>query len=1138
MKLRISLGHYVHRSIAIWKNEGIIALIKKILKKMFKKTLDIWYIFRKKIGFWSHKKTFYYRKEYETLLNTSRGKKTGEYVDLSNENLSDEKLPVKLIAFYLPQYHPIPENDEWWGKGFTEWTNVSKATPHFAGHYQPRLPGELGFYDLRVPEVQEQQVELAKKYGIFGFCFYHYWFEGKRLLERPLDQFINNSNINFPFCVCWANENWTRRWDGKENDILIAQTHTEDNDLKFIEDILPYLQHKNYICVDGRPLLLIYQPQAFSDPNKTTRTWKEYAKLKGIAEPYLVLVQTFGQTLNPKEIGFDAAVEFPPHVLGMTNHANTLQFMNDDFKGRIHDYQEMAKKMSEKTAPLYRLFKTVTLAWDNTARKIDSSTVFINASPENYHDWLKTAIHKTCEQISDPSHRFVFINAWNEWAEGTYLEPDRKYGYAYLQQTANALKKYKHQTAKGWTILFISHDANNGGAQRSLLSIIQWLSEHTEIKIRVLCLAGGKLLPEFNKIAKTLTLSSFDNLSNEDKVNFLISFCEGNPDLIYANTSVSASSFVWVKQLGSPILSHIRELQSSIEYYAKGYIDDLLKYTNLYIACSQSVQNNLINQYQIPKNFCKVAHSFISPDGKLPLVTKEKTNLRKQLGLGSDDFLIFGCGIGMPFRKGADLFIETARRLRNKGIENWHFYWIGNFNPEEKNDKFGSWADIVNAMHKDGTNKKVSFLGNKDDVRKYLRAGDVFLLTSREEPFGRVVMEAAECGLPVIGFSDSGGLIEFIRDDAGFAVPFENSDAMAEQIIVLMNNHQLRHALGMTGRARVLKEFTPDFVVPQILSYARTLAQKKPKVSIIVPNYNHARYLPKRLDSIFSQTFRDFEVILMDDCSTDNSLEIFERYARYADVKIIKNEQNSGSPFLQWLKAFEIVQGDIIWIAESDDWSELNFLETLLPAFENPEVNFAYCASLIVDEDDNIKGDYRQGEYLCSISKTRWNESYCIPADQEVDEAMGIKNTVLNISSALFRRRDFDNDFKNTLKGMAIGGDTFLILNLLKDSQVYYESTPLNYHRRHKSSIVGSLLQEREDEKLKKFFLDFYINHIYTAKNFKLSQDFPARLDDYLQELWKSVAPNRPFHEIYDYLPIADIKEKFESNLKRQNNNT
>lgn len=379
-----------------------------------------------------------YVEVYAGLLAAAANHPDDNYVPLAEAGMSTDQAPVKLIAFYLPQFHPIPENDQWWGRGFTEWTNVSKAIPQFAGHYQPHFPGELGFYDLRVPEVQRRQVALAKQYGIYGFCFHYYWFHGMRLLERPLEQFITDPEIDFPFCLCWANENWTRRWDGLDNEILVAQTHSEAGDFAFIRDIEPILRHRRYIRIHGRPLLIVYQTRLMPDPAATAGRWREYCRRAGIGDLYLVAAQTFGFT-DPGTVGFDAAVEFPPHnvVLPQLNHA--VKLLNHDFMGQVHQYAEIVAQLSKQSPPAYQLFKTVFPGWDNEPRRPGRGHVFLYSSPDIYQYWLT----KACQfamGYRDPELRLVFVNAWNEWAEGAHLEPDRKYGYAYLQATSDALQ--------------------------------------------------------------------------------------------------------------------------------------------------------------------------------------------------------------------------------------------------------------------------------------------------------------------------------------------------------------------------------------------------------------------------------------------------------------------------------------------------------------------------------------------------------------------------------------------------------------------------------------------------------------------------------------------------------------------------
>jgi len=381
------------------------------------------------------------REIYQSYLAEGQNQKSPDYLPAPDVDLSNESLPVKLVAFYLPQYHPIPENDDWWGRGFTEWANVSKAVPNFVGHYQPHLPGELGFYDLRVPEVQRRQVELARKFGFYGFCFYIYWFNGKRLLEQPLDQFASDETIDFPFCLCWANENWTRRWDGLEDEILIAQAHSIESDFAFIRDIEKYFRSEKYIRMNGRPVLIVYRPQILPDPANTALRWRQHCREAGIGEIYLVAVQS-GDFTDPRPIGFDAAVEFPPHGIPVVPQiTDQLKIVNPDFRGAVFDYRHVGEAVVKKAYPDFTLFKTVIPSWDNTARRQDQPLIFHNASPENYRAWLTSAI-QVAFQHADGGERFVFVNAWNEWAEGNHLEPDRKYGYAYLQATADALDPF------------------------------------------------------------------------------------------------------------------------------------------------------------------------------------------------------------------------------------------------------------------------------------------------------------------------------------------------------------------------------------------------------------------------------------------------------------------------------------------------------------------------------------------------------------------------------------------------------------------------------------------------------------------------------------------------------------------------
>jgi len=350
----------------------------------------------------------------------------------------------RLIAFYLPQFHPTPENDAWWGKGFTEWTNVVPAKPVFTGHYQPHLPADLGFYDLRLPEVRQAQADLAREHGVDGFCYYHYWFHGRRLLNRPFEEVLAARQPSLPFCLCWANEHWTRIWDGGDNKLLIEQTYSEADDLAHIRWLATAFRDPRYIRVDGKPLFLVYRAGKLPDPLRTTAVWRTEAMKLGIGELFLCRVQAIRERDDPVAIGFDAAVEFQPEfgymatplTASLTWRMNRRMWRRRGHK--IYDYAEVVQRVLAKEPPPFLRFPCVTPMWDNTARRRHDATILTNSTPERYEEWLRTTILRS--KSMHPKGGLVFVNAWNEWAEGNHLEPCQKWGDAYLKATRRAVE--------------------------------------------------------------------------------------------------------------------------------------------------------------------------------------------------------------------------------------------------------------------------------------------------------------------------------------------------------------------------------------------------------------------------------------------------------------------------------------------------------------------------------------------------------------------------------------------------------------------------------------------------------------------------------------------------------------------------
>lgn len=392
---------------------------------------------------------------------------------------------LKLIAYYLPQFHPVPENDKSWGKGFTEWTNVTKALPQFEGHYQPRLAGELGYYDLRLKDVQKRQIELAKNYGLHGFCYHYYWFDGRKVMDQPLQQVLDNPDLDFPFCINWANENWTKKWDGLDQDVILAQKHSPEDDLAFLEAITPILKDKRYIKVDGKPLLMVYRPKLFPDIEGTVKRWRAHAKKNGIGELYLVLSHAF-EHLDPVSIGFDAAAEFAPNGFQITDVTHKQKLFNKHYQGVIYDYEAAINYSLSYKDPKYVKFRSLCPGWDNEARKPGKGTSFINTSPAKYSRWLEHSLYFTHKHRKS-SEKLIFINAWNEWAEGAYLEPDRKYGYAYLDETYNQLRKFERARLE----LIESSHGNKKTQETAIILHLYYIDLWDEIKSKLKHLDGN-----------------------------------------------------------------------------------------------------------------------------------------------------------------------------------------------------------------------------------------------------------------------------------------------------------------------------------------------------------------------------------------------------------------------------------------------------------------------------------------------------------------------------------------------------------------------------------------------------------------------------------------------------------------------
>ena len=383
--------------------------------------------------------------EYVTFLEDSVIKKSDEFVPFDEKSFFRDEKDTKIITWYLPQFHQIEINNKFHGQGFTEWTNTTRAIPLFTGHYQPHIPYDVGYYDLMNIDTLKRQIKLAKHYGIYGFCMHYYWFSGKRIMEKPLEMFFENKELDMPFCLNWANESWNALWDGSNKEIILEQKLRDGDDDKFMDDILPYMKDPRYIKIEGKPVLVVYRMKMFEKEQikKTLYSFRERAKVEGFPDLYIMTTNVCKFQEDVSEWGADALVEFPFHeVHNLMEPYRPIGYLNPNFKGIIKDATEFInqqkyfiKHMSKK------YFRSALVSWDNTARKATTGAVVLTGlNPCTFKKWLSDII-KESQEVHLESENIVFVNSWNEWAEGSHLEPDMKYGYAYLQAVKEALEE-------------------------------------------------------------------------------------------------------------------------------------------------------------------------------------------------------------------------------------------------------------------------------------------------------------------------------------------------------------------------------------------------------------------------------------------------------------------------------------------------------------------------------------------------------------------------------------------------------------------------------------------------------------------------------------------------------------------------
>ena len=1029
------------------------------------------------------------------------------YVEHTMQDMPTD-LPARLFAFYLPQFHAIAENNEWWGEGFTEWTNVRPAKPQFKGHIQPHEPdpnADLGYYDLTEPDVMRRQMEMARQYGIEGFCFYFYWFAGHRLLETPLLNLLDNPDIDVPFTLCWANENWSRRWDGRNQDMLIAQNHSAEDDIAFISYISKYLKDPRYRRIDGKPLLLVYRPIELPDAKATSKRWRDWCRDNGIGEIYIAYTQSF-ENNDPRDYGFDAAVEFPPNNSSPPDLTDRVTDVSEAFTGKVYDWDIFPTRSDNYIKPDYTLYRSVCPAWDNTARRKHDGTVFAGSTPARYAHWLHNAVVDTAQRIEKPENRLIFVNAWNEWAEGAHLEPDAANGFAYLSATRDTLCALDTQALQQLTakadakdkainekrIIVVTHDAHPMGAQILSMNLSKILQQDYGYSVDFISLGDGPIMDQYCAMENFYNLS--EHAPDSGYARDLANALKQGANIAICNTTVSGLYAAILKKSGFKVICLVHELEKIIrDNQLESHADAIAAHADQIVFPADMVKSSF-ETFTGPLGDKAV----ICPQGayKRNRFTdaaarrKAGDDLRRHLKLPQTARIVLGVGYADP-RKGYDLFLSAAEKLAQTQAH-IVFVWLGHHDPDTQRN----YKSRVDKLLASGN---LVLPGRVTDTDMYYAGADVFVLTSREDPYPSTVLESLDVGLPTIGFAGATGTTALMQAHRGQIVPAFDVDALVDACkrALITGGPNMRAEIAATFHARDDVSF-PDYVGKLLMLVGVDNEKVPPRISAIVPNYNYAEFLPARIQSITDQNLPVSEIVMLDDCSSDNSRAVMDDIQSRLTVPVqrIDNTKNSGSVFAQWLKGVEAATGDYVWIAEADDLADVNFLSAVMPDLRDSNVVMAYTQSKQMGQNgDIIDSDYLA--YTSDVDPRQWQDNYRRSGADEIARGLSVKNTIPNVSGVVFRRdvllRVLQGHMDH-IKRYRVAGDWAVYVHVLNHGDIVYKKDALNWHRRHEQSVTISKFGDTELAAIKDM-------QDYVAAHYDVPSTLQAKAADYIDEL-------------------------------------
>lgn len=634
----------------------------------------------------------------------------------------------------------------------------------------------------------------------------------------------------------------------------------------------------------------------------------------------------------------------------------------------------------------------------------------------------------------NPDIRLIDISAFDHFAE---------YGYYEGRQGIKPKVEKRSQIAK--PLLFVGHDGIQAGSEVVLLEVIKWFYEHTNRRLKVLLLAPGPVADQYAQYADIFVLP--ENIV--DAPELLIAFLKEEFEFVYLNTVVSGKLFniideYQIKLVGS-IITHIHEMEKVIAENLTSF-GNLVKHSAHFISASPATTKTLIETHHLFESDITTVPAFIKiVDPDLSNLNALKNKMREEFSIPTDALVVGGCGT-VYWRKGPDIFLDSARQVIQKSDNNIHFVWIGP----------GPDLELLKDSLTETEAKYIHFVGERTDANKAIAVADIFYMSSREDPFPLVVMESAQHCIPTICFSEATGITAFVQNDAGICLDFIDANKAAEAILKLDADRGLLEKLGKAARERVIDNYTSEI---QCLNIYQTLLNNtpyKPSVSVIVPMYNHQDFIDERLQSILNQKIKDIEIIVLDDCSKDKSVDKARLYEIDFRLSVTENCKNTGSPFAQWEKGLSKSKADVIWIAEGDDACDNNFISTLLPYFDDGMVNIASGKTVIMNEEGVLNPSALE-PYLDSAYPKKYKSSFIIDGYEEVNQNFGAICTLVNASGLLLRKSSIDLDILTKATCFKMCGDWLIYLANLRGGKLAYDVSTKNYFRRHSASVVNKV---------------------------------------------------------------------------------